>query len=76
VKHKLFGTVTVGTKGQVVIPVDARNNMNIKTGDRLYVIGVEHGKFLGLMKEESIQEQIDHMSSTKEFLQNIINKDN
>lgn len=36
---KLYGTATVGTKGQVVIPADAREALNIQTGDRLYVVG-------------------------------------
>lgn len=27
---KLFGTATVGTKGQVVIPAQAREELNIK----------------------------------------------
>ena len=32
---ELFGTATVGSKGQVVISADAREEMNIKPGDRL-----------------------------------------
>ena len=36
---QLFGTATVGTKGQVVIPADARDALGIESGDRLYVVG-------------------------------------
>ena len=32
---KLYGTATVGTKGQVVIPADAREALGIASGDRL-----------------------------------------
>ncbi|HPF30922.1 MAG TPA: AbrB/MazE/SpoVT family DNA-binding domain-containing protein [Candidatus Saccharibacteria bacterium] len=39
INKKLYGTSTVGTKGQVVIPVQAREELNIKEGDRLYVVG-------------------------------------
>ena len=35
----IFGTVTVGEKGQIVIPVRARKVFNIKKGDSLMVLG-------------------------------------
>jgi len=39
-KH-IFGMVTVGTKGQIVIPKKARKVFNIKPGDQLMLIGDE-----------------------------------
>ncbi|MCR5230928.1 MAG: helix-turn-helix domain-containing protein [Solobacterium sp.] len=39
-KH-LFGMVTVGDKGQIVIPAKARKVFNISAGDRLVVLGDE-----------------------------------
>lgn len=39
-KH-MFGTVTVGEKGQIVILVKARRLFNIKPGDSLVVLGDE-----------------------------------
>lgn len=39
-KH-MFGVVTVGDKGQIVIPVKARRVFNIKPGDSLVVLGDE-----------------------------------
>ena len=45
-KH-MFGVVTVGDKGQIVIPVRARRNCGIKPGDQLMVLG-EDGKGLAL----------------------------
>ena len=42
-KH-MFGVVTVGDKGQIVIPVRARRIFNIRPGDQLMVLGdEEHG---------------------------------
>ena len=35
----VFGTVTVGEKGQIVIPVKARRIFRIKPGDSLMVLG-------------------------------------
>lgn len=37
----IFGTVTVGDKGQIVIPAKARKIFNIKPGDKLMVLGDE-----------------------------------
>ncbi len=40
-KH-MFGVVTVGDKGQIVIPVRARRVFNINPGDQLIVLGDEN----------------------------------
>ena len=37
----LFGIVTVGDKGQIVIPAKARKVFEIKTGDQLVILGDE-----------------------------------
>ena len=47
-KH-LFGLVTVGEKGQIVIPAKARKIFDISTGDQLVVLGDE-GQGLALVK--------------------------
>jgi AbrB family looped-hinge helix DNA binding protein len=70
-EKKLFGTATVGTKGQIVIPADAREQMGIKQGDRLYVIGSAEGGALALLKEDQIEQFIEklnlHLESLKEL---------
>ena len=38
----MFGVVTVGDKGQIVIPVRARRVFNINPGDQLMVLGDEN----------------------------------
>lgn len=48
-KH-LFGVVTVGDKGQIVIPAKARKIFDISSGDRLIVLGDE-AQGLAMMKE-------------------------
>ncbi|NJF24622.1 AbrB/MazE/SpoVT family DNA-binding domain-containing protein [Thermococcus sp. Bubb.Bath] len=50
----IFGTVKVGQRGQVVIPKEAREVFNIKTGDLLLVVGDE-AKGLALVKAESMK---------------------
>ena len=49
-KH-LFGVVTVGEKGQIVIPVKARKIFEIKAGDQLVVLGDET-QGLAILKSE------------------------
>ena len=50
-KH-LFGLVTVGEKGQIVIPAKARKLFDISQGDRLVVLGDE-GQGMALIKSEN-----------------------
>lgn len=59
---KLYGTATVGTKGQIVIPADAREELNIQPGDRLYVIGSPTKGVIGLLKEDTLEEFIEKMN--------------
>ena len=49
-KH-LFGVVTVGDKGQIVIPAKARKLFSIAPGDQLVVLGDEN-QGLAIMKSE------------------------
>ena len=51
-KH-LFGMVTVGDKGQIVIPAKARKIFEISPGDQLVVLGDER-QGLAIKKSESI----------------------
>ncbi len=46
-KH-MFGIVTVGERGQIVIPKKARTLFDIKPGDSMMVLGDENGQFPGL----------------------------
>lgn len=50
-KH-LFGIVTVGDKGQIVIPAKARKIFKIKAGDSLVVLGDE-SQGLAIIKAEN-----------------------
>ena len=69
---KLFGTATVGTKGQVVIPAEAREEMDIKTGDKLYVFGTNH--FVGFIKEEQFSEMLNHITEQADAFRNLKEK--
>lgn len=62
---KLYGTATIGSKGQVVIPADAREELGLQPGDRLYVISAMH-KGVVFLKEEALEEIVEHMSAQVE----------
>ena len=49
-KH-MFGLVTVGDKGQIVIPAKARKLFEISAGDQLVIVGDE-GQGLAILKPE------------------------
>lgn len=70
---KLYGTATVGTKGQVVIPADAREALDIQTGDRLYVMGSPSRKWVGFVKEEQLREMLDHLTDNIEQYKDLLN---
>jgi AbrB family looped-hinge helix DNA binding protein len=69
---KLFGTATVGTKGQVVIPADAREAYDIKPGDRLYVVGSEKAGVVSFLKEDQLRAMVDHITDSIEQYRSVI----
>ena len=71
---QLFGTATVGTKGQVVIPADARDALGIESGDRLYVVGSVEKKWVGFIKEEQFREFLNHLTDNIEQYKDILKK--
>lgn len=57
-KDKLYGTTTMGVRGQVVIPAQARKELKLNPGDQLVVMG-KFGKVLGLMKTEEMSSFVE-----------------
>ena len=55
---KFYGTTTMGARGQVVIPANARKELGLKPGDQLVVMG-KFGKVLGLMKTDAMQSFVE-----------------
>lgn len=64
-KHiQLVGTVTVGPKGQVVIPVDVREKMNIGPGDKLVALYIPGKQSVGFVPASQVQHFIDKMGAS------------
>lgn len=69
---KLYGTATVGTKGQIVIPSDARDELGIMPGDKLYIAGSPEKKVLFCLKEEQLQALVEKLTGNLESTKTII----
>ncbi|MBP8017016.1 AbrB/MazE/SpoVT family DNA-binding domain-containing protein [Candidatus Gracilibacteria bacterium] len=70
---KIYSTVTVGSKGQIVIPKEVRIALNINFGDNLIVI-TKHNKAVGMVKIDDINELLDFMKTEIDSYKKLINK--
>ncbi|MFA4818507.1 MAG: AbrB/MazE/SpoVT family DNA-binding domain-containing protein [Patescibacteria group bacterium] len=48
-----IGTVTVGERGQVVIPADLRHKLRLTAGTKM-VVWLSHGRMMGMLKAEDM----------------------
>jgi AbrB family looped-hinge helix DNA binding protein len=58
---KVYGAVTVGERGQIVIPAEVRKSYRIKAGDKLIVIAKSEGP-IGLIPAHQLNEFLAHMT--------------
>lgn len=72
---ELAGTVTVGPKGQVVIPADVREKMSIAPGSKLVVLYIPNKHSVAFVTEAQIQNLIEHMGNHVEALKNLTTKE-
>ena len=61
-KFKVFGSMVVSPRGQVVIPANARKELEIASGDTLLACGTPHGEGLLLLKVDSVEKILSVMS--------------
>lgn len=54
----LCGSAKVGSRGQVVIPLELRKKFNIEKGELLFV--VENGDHIKIMKNEVIRKVLEN----------------
>ena len=57
-ENRCLGSTTVGPRGQVVIPVNARKEMGIDAGTTLLVFKSFHGQGLILLKVDAIEQML------------------
>ncbi len=59
---KCFGSTTVGPRGQLVIPVEARKELSIDVGTKLLVFSHFGGRGLIFVKVGAVEELLNIMS--------------
>ena len=59
-----YGSVTVGERGQIVIPAEARADMEIEPGDKLLVMRHPVHKGLMVVKFDAMREFLDELEES------------
>lgn len=76
IEKQFYGSTTMGERGQVVVPIEAREKLQIKKGEKLLVFGI-HGKAIVITKLSSFKQMQKEMEKkqkeAEEILQKIIN---
>jgi AbrB family looped-hinge helix DNA binding protein len=62
---KFYGSTVISDKGQVVIPVEARNALNLEKGEKLLVMGMNDSS-ITLMKLSSFKKISDELIKRQE----------
>ena len=70
-EEHFYGTTTVGEKGQVVIPAEARQAMNIEKGDKLLTFGIGEN-MVAMVKLTELEQFASHLSDRLESIRKII----
>jgi len=70
-KQSFYGTTTLGEKGQVVIPAEARTAMKLKKGEKLLVFSMGGG-MLALTKLENLAKFEHHMTKRLEAIRKAV----
>jgi AbrB family looped-hinge helix DNA binding protein len=62
---EVYGTVTIGARGQVVVPMKARRALKIKAGDQLMVMSGPPGRkeIISLIPVVHISHSLHHFES-------------
>ena len=72
---KFYGSTTVGERGQVVIPAEARRDFQITPTTKLLVFGSHHGGGLIFTKAESVTEFLARAMSMLTRLEEMLKAD-
>jgi AbrB family looped-hinge helix DNA binding protein len=71
-EEHFFGSATVGERGQIVIPAEARKKFDIQPGDKVLVIGHPAGSGVVICKIDAMREIFSSMLSDLEKIESRI----
>lgn len=67
----VYGIVTVSDKGQIAIPVNIRRELDMESGDKLFVIKRKDGAGFAFVKLEMIDKVMDKIRTDENFFDKI-----
>lgn len=73
--EQFYGTATIGEKGQLVVPLEARKAMSLKKGDKLLVFGMGCD-MLAFSKLSKVEQFASHLAGRLNAIREIIKKSN
>ncbi|MCX5712734.1 MAG: AbrB/MazE/SpoVT family DNA-binding domain-containing protein [Candidatus Omnitrophica bacterium] len=74
-KGKVYGTATVGERGQLVIPASLRKDLGIKAGESLMIFAKIDRKMISMMREKDFSDFLRKASKIISKLENKISKE-
>jgi len=60
---KILGTATLNEKGQLVIPVEARNSLGLAPGSKVVILSSPHRPALILIRAEEIEAMVKDLAN-------------
>jgi AbrB family looped-hinge helix DNA binding protein len=69
---KFYGAVIVGERGQIVIPAEARREMEITPGEKLIIMGGFHGDGLMIIKTKSVAQLLNKFTEQMSLFERMI----
>jgi AbrB family looped-hinge helix DNA binding protein len=73
-KGKTYGSVTIGERGQLVIPAELRKALSIKSGDHLMIFAKLDKKIISLMPEKDFSKFLERAASVISKLESKVHK--
>lgn len=72
-KKEFYGATTVGAKGQVVIPAEARKAMGLKEGEKLLVFGMGCD-MVAFTKLSNVEKFASHLAGNLKTIRSVLKK--
>ena len=73
---KFYASVTVGERGQIAIPAEARRELEITQGTKLVVLGGPDDQMLLILKAEVVIELMTHTTALLSQFEQVLKTDN
>jgi len=69
---KFYGATTIGGRGQIVIPAEARKDLNMSPSAKVMVFGGAVGEGLLIVKADSVSEMLAHANKMLRGIEEVL----